>query len=339
MDQVYKYMVATRCMTYNQAEYIEEALQGFTTQEIDFPVVFIVVDDASTDGEQKVLKDWADKNLQKKDDGTLWKDMSYGQLAASLIIGKPLMNFVILLLNENYYQSGRHSLKMKYISEWFDHAKYNALCEGDDYWTDTKKLQKQVTFLENNSDYGMCYAQCLFFNQEQSKFDELPYGKECCSFEALLSSYNPIATLTAMFRSNLETEFNRLFGEYVFKWKMGDYPRWLFFSHESKVFFMEEIVGVYRVLSNSSSHSSSVYKKIEFDNRFFDIKCFFANYYNIGKCIDIERSHNNHTLSVLCKNGMAKSYFKTLITIAHKNPKTLNIKSFFYWIFLLKNHT
>lgn len=55
MEQDYKYKVVTLCMTYNQASYIEETLHGFTMQETSFPMVFCIVDDASTDGEQMTI--------------------------------------------------------------------------------------------------------------------------------------------------------------------------------------------------------------------------------------------------------------------------------------------
>ena len=56
MEQNYKYMVVTKCMTYNQSKFICDTLKGFEMQATTFPVVYCIVDDASTDGEQGLLQ-------------------------------------------------------------------------------------------------------------------------------------------------------------------------------------------------------------------------------------------------------------------------------------------
>ena len=154
----YKIMVATRCFTYNHAPYIEDALRGFAMQETSFPVVYIIVDDASVDGEQDVLKKWAGENLVCPEGTELWQETPYGQLAVATLRGKSKSTFVILLLAKNHCSTGNSSLKFEYIAEWYDNAKYKALCEGDDYWIDSKKLQMQIDFLEKHPEYVMCHT-------------------------------------------------------------------------------------------------------------------------------------------------------------------------------------
>ena len=58
------YLVAIRCLTYNQSAYVTETLNGFVMQQTNFPFVAMVVDDASTDGEPKVLRDYFNKNFE-----------------------------------------------------------------------------------------------------------------------------------------------------------------------------------------------------------------------------------------------------------------------------------
>ena len=76
----YKYKVATQCMTYNQRPYIEDTLKGFVMQQTTFPVVYVVVDDASTDGEQELLFNWAHKNLNFGSDDAYIKETGYAKI-------------------------------------------------------------------------------------------------------------------------------------------------------------------------------------------------------------------------------------------------------------------
>lgn len=157
MEEKFKYVVATRCFTYNHAAYIEDTLRGFAMQETSFPVVYIIVDDASTDGEQNVLRKWSEENLLVEGDSKLWQTTPYGQLAVSALKGKPNSLFVILLLSENHYQAGIGAKKFDYISQWRDNVSYEAICEGDDYWIDPIKLQKQVDYMQSHPDCCMCF--------------------------------------------------------------------------------------------------------------------------------------------------------------------------------------
>ena len=133
MEKQNTYTVATVCWTYNQAKYIGDTLTGFTIQQTNFPVVYIIIDDASTDGERDVLKLWAQQNLNFENETESCQQTYYGEL----LYGKHKNNanalYSILLLAENHYQAGKGWLKIKYISEWLNNAKYNAWCEGDDY--------------------------------------------------------------------------------------------------------------------------------------------------------------------------------------------------------------
>ena len=148
-------IVTTQCMTYNQVSYIEDTLRGFAIQKTTFPALFIIVDDASTDGESDLLRNWANSNLNPSLE---WIDKPYGQLVEAQFNSNPLLTFVILLLNENHYQTGRNLIKNSYITEWTEKARYGAICEGDDYWIDPLKLQKQVDFMESHPEYSMCHT-------------------------------------------------------------------------------------------------------------------------------------------------------------------------------------
>jgi glycosyltransferase involved in cell wall biosynthesis len=81
MDERYTYLVATRCFTYNHAPYIDDTLQGFAIQQTSFPVVSVIIDDASPDGEQDILRSWAKQNLALDEEGFAYdRAMDYGEL-------------------------------------------------------------------------------------------------------------------------------------------------------------------------------------------------------------------------------------------------------------------
>lgn len=155
MDKTYKYTVCTRCFTYNQAQYIIDALNGFVIQQTSFPFVCTIVDDASTDGEQEIIGKYLLEHFDLQDTSTAYEvDKEYGHVTFARHKTNQNCFFAVLYLTENHY-SQRKS-KFPYLVEWIDNCKYLALCEGDDYWTDSLKLQKQVMFLDEHEDYSMC---------------------------------------------------------------------------------------------------------------------------------------------------------------------------------------
>ena len=116
------------CLAYNQVRFIKDALEGFVMQKTNFPFEVIIHDDASTDGTTEIIKEYEHKYPN---------------------IIKPI------------YQTENQWRKAKTMSKTFiyPHIKgeYVAFCEGDDYWTDENKLQKQVDFLDSHPDYTICF--------------------------------------------------------------------------------------------------------------------------------------------------------------------------------------
>lgn len=117
-------MVSIKCMVYNHAPFLRKCLDGFVMQKTKFKFEAIVHDDASTDDSTDIIKEYAEK----------YPD-----------IIKPIFE------TENQYSKGDGSLVR--IMNAACHGKYIAICEGDDFWTDRNKLQRQVDFLETHQDY------------------------------------------------------------------------------------------------------------------------------------------------------------------------------------------
>ena len=123
-------LVSISYITYNQIAFVERAINGFLIQKTEFPFEIYIHDDASTDGTAELLHEY---------------EMKYPDVIR------------VVFEKENQYSKRGHLFQyciMPYIN-----SKYIAHCDGDDYWTDPYKLQKQVTYLENHPDCsGTCHA-------------------------------------------------------------------------------------------------------------------------------------------------------------------------------------
>lgn len=273
-----KPLVAIRCITYNHEPYIRDALNGFVMQKTDFPFVAIVHDDASTDGTAAVIREYAEK----------YPD-----------IIKPIYE------TENQFSKHDGSLGriMREACEATG-AKYVAFCEGDDYWIDPLKLQKQVNFLEANPDYGMCYSKAKNYKQEDCKFIDV-WGGPVESFENLLEG-NTVPTPTVVLKSELLRQFSLEIKPELRNWKMGDYPIWLYFAYNSKIKFMPEVTSVYRILNNSASHFTNVLDQLHFSLSTLEIIEFFAMKYNSSKKSLIKESKNWMLVKIKIINNSGK---------------------------------
>ena len=281
-----KFKVVVRCFTFNQSRYIEETMNGFTMQQTNFPYVCCIVDDASTDGEQQVIIEYIKEYFDITDTAVAYqKETDYAHVVyAQHKINKNCF-FAALFLKENHY-SQRKS-KMAYLKEWNDGVPYEALCEGDDYWIATDKLQMQADFLDENPEYGLTYSQAFRCNQNGEIYKSIILGSSGCHSFSEMIEQNPVPTLSTMFRRALYEKY-RICIKPNPLWKMGDYPIWLFFSLNSKVHFFEKPLAVYRVLSESASHSRNTKKKLQFLKGQYLLRKEFVRYANrmdlLNKC-------------------------------------------------------
>lgn len=162
-----EYMVSVRCFTYNHSKYITDALNGFVSQQTTFPFVIVVVDDASTDGEQDVIRSFVNEHFDVDNVNAENRETEYAHITCASHKSNKNCDIVVLYLKYNHYQLKKK--KLPYLSEWLDNSKYHALCEGDDYWIDPLKLQKQVDFLEANPEYSLSFHAAKLF--QSGKFD------------------------------------------------------------------------------------------------------------------------------------------------------------------------
>lgn len=151
------FLVCVRCFTYNHANYITDALNGFCIQKTNFPYVCCVLDDASTDGEQDVINAYLQDNFDMYDTSIVRREETDD---FSLVFAKHKENemcyIAVLFLKYNHHSIRKD--KMSYIAEWQKTAKYEASCEGDDYWIDPTKLQKQTDALETHPECTIAFC-------------------------------------------------------------------------------------------------------------------------------------------------------------------------------------
>lgn len=133
-------------MTYNHAPFIRQCLDGFLMQKTSFSIEILLHDDASTDGTSEIVREYAAKY--------------------------PEVLFPIYEV-ENQYSKHHQNIDLYNYSR--ARGKYIAYCEGDDYWTDSLKLQKQVDFMEAHLDYSVCFHNFIAYDARINSFEEVVY--------------------------------------------------------------------------------------------------------------------------------------------------------------------
>lgn len=227
-------------ITYNQEKYLPQALDSILNQEHNYSYEIIVGEDCSTDNTRKVLEDYATK----------YPD-----------IIKPIYNNHNLGLLKNYYNVLSHC-NGKYIME----------CAGDDYWL-PGKVQKQISFMEQNNYVGLCYGKKIDYIQNCNK----KIKTSCKGFTEYsdLIQYNSIPAASVCIRNELLKKYINEVRPLDKDWKMEDYPMWLWFSMNSKIVYMDNRFIVYRVLENSISHQIDIEKQLSYQKSVINIR----NYY------------------------------------------------------------
>lgn len=313
----YKYMVCTRCMTFNQAPYIEDTLNGFSIQKTTSPVVFAIVDDASTDGEPEVIKKWCEKHLALDERGvTYTKKLEYGELLFARHIDHKNLFFVVLLLSYNHYSKRLFDLKVKYIQEWMDNAKYWAICEGDDYWIDSHKLEKQYNFLNEHAEYSMCFhnAKMLFENTEGCVPDGVTSDGQVSADTLFLRWTVPTASI--MYRKEVDqykTKGNHrmLYGDIMLILKCAEL---------GKIWGMKEEMSVYRIHSDSAIHNKRTVDR----NRFREpqnTKFILQNFNCVSKNLIKKRLGKDYYACFCYSPRSSLKAFRYLLLSIYYNPR------------------
>jgi len=254
-----KPLVVINCITYNHEPYIHDALEGFVMQKTNFPFVAIVHDDASTDHTADIIREYAERYPN-----------------------------IILPIYEKENQYSKHDGSLGRVMREARNAtgaKYIAMCEGDDYWTDPLKLQKQVNYLENHPDCSLvCSNYDKFYQNKGLMVYNKQWGKNgIITFNDIIL-HNFIATLTVVVRAKIYDGYND-FIKGVKVWSFGDYPIWLYASSIGYIMKFPEEMAVYRVLDKSASHFTDKISQLRWAQSEFSMIDFFDRRFNIPKSL------------------------------------------------------
>ena len=293
MNHTIDFKVRINCPTFNHASFIEDTMNGFCMQQTDFPYIAIIVDDASTDGEQAIINHYLHVHFDLEE-----KDVVCSEETDDYVLTfsrhKENKNcfFAVFLLKYNHFSQKK--AKWPYYLKLAKITKYIAICEGDDYWTNPLKLQKQVDFLEAHPDYGLVHAKAdSYYQAAQKMVTAAPVDdyKEK-GFNDIIWS-NPIITLTALYRKDAIEGYGKSMKEIMFG--IGDLPMWLYISHRYRVHFINETVGVYRHVNDSASHGKTYEKRKKYLNNIFKVVSFFAEKYGVE---DFDKLENRYHVNL-----------------------------------------
>ncbi|MCT4599402.1 MAG: glycosyltransferase [Marinifilaceae bacterium] len=297
-----KPLVSIKTMAYNHGPYIKKCIEGVLMQKTNFKFQFVIAEDYSSDETREICIKYA----------------------------KKYPNIINLIISDTNVGARKNSLRADNLCE----GKYIAFCEGDDYWSDPYKLQKQVDFLERNPDYGLVHTaySTLFQNDGNiigPKMMKIPTGN---IFEILLRDFNKISTLTILVRADVFVKAKNILKDASRdRWKMGDLPLWLGVAKYSKIGYLKDNTAVYRVLEESASHSNSNEKIIDFFKSSFEIRRWFCKKFNLDKL-----------LVEINENELYFLYYKTLVknmpeNILYRNKiKNKAIKYISFWKIIMK---
>lgn len=217
-----KVLVSVCCVAFNHEKYIRTCLDGFVNQKTNFKYEVLVHDDASTDNTASIIKEYADKYPE---------------------IIKPILQ------KENQYSKGIWIYEEHLFPKCT--GKYIAYCEGDDYWCDENKLQKQVDVLEKNPDYLACVHQTKMVNLRKNKESNFARIKE-----------NGLVEISKVFEAGMPWHLSSLMAKKEFLLKkppfcfvskqIQDYPLAVFLSLQGQVYFLKDVMSVYRRFTEGS---------------------------------------------------------------------------------------
>lgn len=200
-------------ITYNHVKYIREAIEGVLMQKVNFTWELIIADDFSTDGTKEIVLEYKGKYpdfikliLQKKNVG-------------------PAQNFIDLLTGPK--------------------SKYIAYFEGDDYWIDSYKLQKQVDILEQNKNYSFCFHNAYIYYVDKDIYQEFNPNLKTKRYKTrdLLIKHWFIPTASLLIRNEM---LPNPFPEWFYNVYHGDYALELLVSTKGDFFCINEKMCVYR---------------------------------------------------------------------------------------------
>lgn len=283
-------MVSVICTVYNHEKYLRKCLDGFVMQKTNFKFEVLIHDDASTDGSADIIREYEKKYPE---------------------IFKPIYQ------TENQYSKG---IK---VSQTFLYplirGKYLAFCEGDDYWCDENKLQKQFDVMENHQDCSICVHRVENISEDGVSLKS--YRPSCnfeknilnCEeyFDLIIKLGHPFQTSSYFIRMSLFDYKNK--PEFWANSDVGDVPMILYCVSRGDLYFIDEVMSCYRnnsVGSWTNSLLNSHSKLIAQLNKMFELYVSYDKYLNYEYSKQIQEIKNELLFKVSLYENNSKESLK-----------------------------
>lgn len=293
-------VVSICCLTFRHYSFIKQCLDGLLMQKTNFKFEILIHDDASTDGTEEIIREYADKYPE---------------------IIKPLYE------TQNQWNLGRAGNAV------FNYprakGKYMALCEGDDYWTDPNKLQKQVDFLEANLDYSMCFHNANEVWTDESQRNGLFAKLENREY-SVREIYNRwlVPTASAVFKKEV-IDSNLYQNHIAFNPKIyfGDIALFISCAQLGRVWGFPDVMSVY------TRHSAGVTSQIAcmnvqyiYCNQGFEMATIFSENTELAQLMikkSIKRTLQMYWTTLILRDSEYRSKCIKLLKLNSKNHKLL----------------
>jgi glycosyltransferase involved in cell wall biosynthesis len=205
------HMLSVFMLVYNQEGFISQTLESILHQKTSFPFNIVIGEDCSTDNTRAIIEAYKKQYPDK-----------IKVISSSQNVG--LINNFIRTVN---YCDG----------------KYIAICDGDDFWTDEHKLQMQIDFLENHSDYSIVFTRKQELMPDGSIVENKKVKPTTTDFSDLING-NYIPSVTAVFRNKVN---GALAIKWLYKYPYGDWPLYLYIASDgSKIKFINKVTAIWR---------------------------------------------------------------------------------------------
>lgn len=265
------------CMTtYNHAPYLRQAVESVLSQQTSFGVELVLGEDCSTDRTAEICREYAAKYPGR----------------VRLVTGGRNVGW-----RANYRRT-------------FDacRGKYVAYCDGDDWWTDPRKLQMQVDLMEADPACGLCYTRTERYDQQTGVCT--PFPAECSTDFGRMVFRNPVDNCCALARRDLVARYYaEVRPEEHPEWLTDDQPMWLWCALHAGVRCLDSVTAVHRVLPASVSHSARYREQIAFVDSLCDIGLWLdARYAGRKYRFRLRRKRSSDALWVLSHHGTIREY-------------------------------
>ncbi len=308
--------VTIRCIVYNHAKFLRKCLEGFVNQKTNFRYQIVIHDDASTDGSAEIIQEFVN---------------NYPEL------------FVAILQKENQYSQGV-KIGEKFVNDKCI-GEYIAICEGDDYWTDNDKLQKQYDFMISHPNCTLCAHAVTWVNNKTNKTRYYGPGTESRFYsadEVILGGGGFVATCSLMVRRDIY--FNR---PACFSYRgVGDFQLQMHSAFSGDFYYMSDCMAVYNYMSSSASWSSkrgnakqassTSKRKVTYTEMLENVDKYYEYKYTdaIQKRIAIDK-FKAYLRKGEYKELKSQKYKKQYKELTLKNKIKITMGAYFPWLFKL----